>query len=259
MTRRRFAGPALACLLAACTTTTPQPMVEARPLNGTAWVLDSLGGEAPLSGHVPTLRFEGSRAAGSDGCNRYMAEWQATESKLAFTSGPAATMMACEPVVMAQADAFQTALTAANGYRREGGRLLLLADDGRVLATFAPQPSTLAGTAWRVTGYNNGKQAVVSVLADTTLTLAFDAENRASGSAGCNRFTTGYSQDGEKVTFGATATTRMMCAGPEGVMEQEAQYLKALETVATGRLEGDSLELRTATGALAVSATRTPQ
>ena len=106
-----FAGLVTAALLSACATT--QPVVEALPLNGTAWVLDSLGGEAPLSGHVPTLGFEGSRAAGSDGCNRYLAEWEAAGSKLAFTSGPAATMMACEPAVMAQSDAFRAALAAA--------------------------------------------------------------------------------------------------------------------------------------------------
>ncbi len=257
MTRYRLCGLVMAAFLSACSTA--QPVVEARPLNGTGWVLDSLGGEAPLPGHAATLRFEGSRAAGTDGCNRYMAEWQATGSKLAFVSGPATTMMACEPAVMERADAFRAALTAANAYRREADRLVLLADDGRVLATFVAQPSGLAGTDWRVTGYNNGKQAVVSVLAGTTLTLAFDGDGRASGSAGCNRFTAGYSQDGETVTLGAAASTRMMCAGPEGIMEQETQFLKALESVATGRLEGDSLELRTATGALAVRATRTPQ
>ena len=252
-----FAGLVTAALFSACATT--QPVVEALPLQGTAWVLDSLGGEAPLAGHVPTLRFEGSRAAGSDGCNRYMAEWQATASKLAFTSGPAATMMACEPAVMAQADAFRAALTGANAYRREGDRLVLLADDGRELAAFAPQPSTLAGTAWQVTGYNNGQQAVVSVISGTTLTMAFGQDGRVAGLAGCNRFTGSYSQDGEKVSFGPAAATRMMCAAPEGIMEQEARFLAALETAATARFEGDSLELRTATGALAVSATRTPQ
>jgi heat shock protein HslJ len=36
-------------------------------------------------------------------------------------------------------------------------------------------------------------------------------------------------------------------------MEQEQQFLKALGTVATARLEGERLELRTATGALAAT------
>jgi heat shock protein HslJ len=257
MTCYRLAGLVMAAVLSACASA--QPVVEARPLNGTAWVLDSLEGQPPLPGHAATLRFEGSRAAGSDGCNRYMAEWQATESKLAFLPGPATTMMACEPAVMARAEAYRAALAAADAYRREADRLVLLADDGRVLATFVSQPSGLAGTAWRVTGYNNGKQAVVSILADTAMTIAFDAEGRATGSAGCNRYTAAYSQDGEKVTVGPAAATRRMCARPDGVMEQEALFLKALETVAAARIEGDALELRTATGALAVRAARSAE
>ena len=36
-------------------------------------------------------------------------------------------------------------------------------------------------------------------------------------------------------------------------MEQEQQFLKALESVATVRFEADRVELRTATGALALT------
>jgi len=40
------------------------------------------------------------------------------------------------------------------------------------------------------------------------------------------------------------------------VMEQERQFLRALETVATARFEGDRLELRSAEGQLAVTLTK---
>jgi heat shock protein HslJ len=46
-----------------------------------------------------------------------------------------------------------------------------------------------------------------------------------------------------------------MCAHPQGVMAQEAAFLKALDRVATARIEGDRLELRCAEGALIVTAT----
>jgi len=42
------------------------------------------------------------------------------------------------------------------------------------------------------------------------------------------------------------------------VMEQEQQFLKALETVATVSQEGNRLELRRADGALAVTLAREP-
>ena len=44
-----------------------------------------------------------------------------------------------------------------------------------------------------------------------------------------------------------------MCGTPPGVMEQESQFLKALQSATAWRREGDRLELRTATGALALS------
>jgi heat shock protein HslJ len=82
--------------------------------------------------------------------------------------------------------------------------------------------------------------------------MAFSGDGKASGSAGCNRFTAGYAAEGQKLTFSPAAATRMMCTAPS-VMEQEQQFLKALEAVATARFEGDRLELRAASGALAIT------
>jgi heat shock protein HslJ len=42
-----------------------------------------------------------------------------------------------------------------------------------------------------------------------------------------------------------------MCSEPEGIMEQETEYLAALETAATYNIEGERLQLRTAEGSLA--------
>ena len=94
--------------------------------------------------------------------------------------------MACPPDIMKQADAFMAALTSAARYRVSGGELSLLGGDGALLATFAPQPQSLAGSSWRATGINNGKGGVVSVLADTSVTISFAKDGKAAGSAGCN-------------------------------------------------------------------------
>ena len=63
----------------------------------------------------------------------------------------------------------------------------------------------------------------------------------------------GYTVDGNAITIGQAASTMMMCAEPEGVMEQETAYLTALSTAATYKIQGDQLELRTADGALVAS------
>jgi hypothetical protein len=41
---------------------------------------------------------------------------------------------------------------------------------GAAVARFVAEPQGLAGTSWDVTGYNNGRQAVVSLLAGTAIT-----------------------------------------------------------------------------------------
>jgi len=250
----KAAGFALATLLsAACTSMSAAP--EVPDLDGTAWVLSSLPGRTLLEGAGGTLRFESGRASGTDGCNRYATSYTAQGEQLKFDAAAAATMMACEPAIMEQTRAFTSSLGMTRSYRIEAGQLQLLGAEGAVVASFTLQLQALAGTSWRVTGYNNGKQAVVSVLGGTQLSMAFATDGRVSGSAGCNNYMGTYAVSGSSLEFGPAATTRRMCAEP-GVMEQEQQFLEALESVATIRQEGERAELRTADGALAVSLQR---
>jgi heat shock protein HslJ len=44
-----------------------------------------------------------------------------------------------------------------------------------------------------------------------------------------------------------------MCSDPEGIMEQEQEYLTALQSAATYRVEGNTMEMRTAEGSTAAS------
>jgi len=248
---------ALPLFLAGCTTMSSS--AEAPDLTGTAWVLSSLPGQSLVPDSAVTLRFDGVRAQGTDGCNRYTTTYMAQGAALTFGSRGASTMMACPPELMKQAEAFTTALARVRSHRVAGGRLELLSAEGAVVAAFAPQPAGLARTSWRVTGINNGREAVVSVLTGTDLTMAFSADGKVTGSAGCNRYSAGYTLAGEKLTLSPAAATRRMCGSPAGVMEQEQQFLKALETVATARFEGDRLELRTAAGALAATLSRSSE
>jgi heat shock protein HslJ len=165
--------------------------------------------------------------------------------------------MACPPDIMKLADAFMTALISARSYRVSSHQLELLGADGTVLATFSPQSQSLAGTSWRVTDINNGKDAVVSLVAGTSVTMNFATGGKVTGSGGCNNYTSTYKHEGGKLTFASPATTRRMCAA-SGVMEQEHAFLKALESAATAQMEGNRLELRTADGALALGLVRIP-
>jgi heat shock protein HslJ len=230
--------------------------VDAPALDGTAWVLAALPGHATVAAQAPTLRFEAGRVSGSDGCNRYSGPYTARGGALQVGSQLASTRMACPPDVTAQARAYLAALTGARSYRVIDSRLDLLGGDGQPLAMFAAQSQSLAGTSWHATGINNGRGGVAGPVQGTSVTMSFAGDGRARGSAGCNGYTVGYRAEGARLTFSQAAVTREMCAGPEGVMEQEQAFLNALGTVATARFEGDRLELRTGSGALAVSLVR---
>jgi heat shock protein HslJ len=254
--RLAIASLILVVVTSACAAVPPAaepPAGDPPRLDGTAWVLAELPGHARVPGSSITLRFEDGRASGTDGCNRYSFAYTGTGSKLDFAPSGISTQMACAPDLTQQAAAFTTSLTRTRAFGMVSGQLQLFDSEGAVVARFDPQPEGLAGTAWIVTGYNNGRQAVVSVLNGTELTMEFAADGRVAGSAGCNRYTGSFKQDGKTLSFGPAAATRRMCVEPEGVMEQEQQFLKALETVATVRLEADRAELRTADDALAVS------
>ena len=247
-----------AVLLAGCLAGTGGGAVAADgpTLDGTHWVLMELPGRTLLPGVAVTAQFADGRLSGSDGCNRYAGPFQAEGDRLSIPPSLAATQMACAPEVTAQAGAYVAALGATRNWRIAESRLELRDAQGQVLATFGPQPQSLAGTSWRVTGINNGRQAVVTVLGGTEVTMQFGSDARLAGSAGCNRYTGSYETGAGRLSIGSVASTRMACAVPEGVMAQEQQFLAALATVASLRIEGDRLELRTSAGALAISATR---
>ncbi len=244
-------SPALLLIAALGACSSVQQNAEQPTLDGTAWVLSDLPGRTMPVGQPPTLQFQAGKATGSDGCNRYTAPYTSKGGALEVSPG-AMTRMACPEDRMQHADAFMAALTGAKGYRVGSGKLDLLGADGAVLATLAKQVRELGGTSWKATGINNGKGGVVSVASGSTVSLAFGTDGRASGSAGCNNFTAGYTAEGSNLRFGPAAVTRKMCA-EAAVMEQEAAFLKALESVATSRLEADKLELRRADGALAAT------
>jgi heat shock protein HslJ len=78
-------------------------------------------------------------------------------------------------------------------------------------------------------------------------TLTFDAaDSRASGMAGCNRFTGGYTQRGWRLRFEAVAMTRMMCL--DEAMHVEDAFTKVLSDTRSWKILDGELSLYDATG-----------
>lgn len=211
------------------------------PLEVTTWRLDTPDPKAA----PPTVRFAEGRASGFSGCNRFTGSY--TRDGDAISIGPlAGTMMACPEPRMAAEKAFLDALSGKHGVAIAGDRLTLTPASGSPLAFQAEPPPTLTGVTWNVTGFNNGRQAVVSPRTGTTVTLSFE-NGKVTGTAGCNSFRATYTSEGSRLSIGPAATTRKLCPA-EGVMEQERQFLAALSTAKTWTVENGTLDVHRADG-----------
>ncbi len=99
-----------------------------------AWVAEEIGGAAVAADVASTLTIGTDGAvSGSGGCNRYRGRAEIASGTIAF-SPLATTRMACPGPAMEQEGRFLAALVAARRFRIEGGRLMLSAEDGGVLA-----------------------------------------------------------------------------------------------------------------------------
>ena len=224
-------------------------------LPNSSWNLTALDGNAPVAGTFVTLNFDENLAVfGSDGCNNYRTTATVDGANLAFAEPGAATLMACDEPIMNQASSFREALAATESFSATAEALMLMDGDGNELAAFAVQSQELSGTSWIITSYNNGREAVVGVLEGTEMTATFGDDGEVSGTAGCNNYFASFEADAVAGTFsiGETGSTDMACLEPEGVMEQEQEFLAALATAATYSIQGNTLEMRTADDALAV-------
>jgi len=228
----------------------PSSLAATSPLTGTRWILNTMDGNRAVNGTTISLDFiDGTTATGSSGCNSYNTTYEAAGIRIAF--GPTAgTLAACTPPIMVQEQSYLQVLADAAFYQvTDAGMLRLFNSDLTMLADFEPASSELAGTSWDVISYNNGNEAVVSVQLDTAITAVFSEDGQISGSAGCNDYNGPYTTDGDAIAIGPLAATLKLCA-EEGVMEQEAAYLAALETAVTFQISGDTMVMRTDEGAM---------
>jgi heat shock protein HslJ len=206
-----------------------------------------------LAGTEVTATFQAGQVSGNAGCNNYGGGYTVNGNAITF-SAIAGTLRFCEePGVMEQESAYLAALQGAAQFEVTGDALYLRNSAGAIVLTYVPQPQVaLEGTSWVADAYNNGREAVVSVLVGTEITARFEG-GRLSGSAGCNTYMTSYTVSGNRIEIGPAASTRMLCASPMGVMEQEAAYLAALPMANVYRIEGDRLILETTDGARVAS------
>jgi heat shock protein HslJ len=195
--------------------------------------------EAPPTANV-TIVFDGGDLRGNAGCNTYGGTYQVRGTGLTIQVG-AMTEMACDESLMALEAAFLAALGDVTTFHETVDGLTLTG--GAAPLTFATEPPAeplpLTGTTWVLTSIATG-DAVSSTVAGTEVSLDLADDGRASGTAGCNRFSGGYEVDGDSLSFGPLAATKMFC-GEDGVMEQEQRVFAALEATRSFTIDGSAL------------------
>jgi heat shock protein HslJ len=87
-----------------------------------------------------------------------------------------------------------------------------------------------------------------SLIIGTEITSDFDEDGTMTGSAGCNDYSAPYEATEDMISIGMAIRTEMACTDPEGVMEQETQYLASLQDAVVYTIRDDRLEVRDENG-----------
>jgi putative lipoprotein len=95
-------------------------------------------------------------------------------------------------------------------------------------------PDRRIGTEWLLEDLNG-----TGVVDGVQTTLKFDAADRISGSAGCNRYFATVQIEGADFKVGPIGSTKMMC--PPAVSDQETAFFKSLENAQRFRFEDSFL------------------
>jgi heat shock protein HslJ len=226
----------------------PDVPVAAATLQDSTWRLTQLPGRTLPAVHernAVTVSFKGGRVHGFSGCNQFMGSYTLEGERLVL-GRLGGTMMACPEPAMSLESHFLKSFSGALSVAVAGNTMTLKpASGGDALQFELAPPPRLEAVRWEVTGYNNGRQAVVGTKTGTRLTLMFQG-GKVSGSSGCNRFHGPFKVEGSALKIGALATTRKAC--DDAVMTQEREFLRALESATTWDIVRGMLDVHRADG-----------
>lgn len=221
---------------------------DATLLEKSNWVAteirDESGSLSPVvEGSRVTALFKAGQVAGNASVNTYNATFSTSaEDTIKFGPG-ATTMMAGPEPLMAQEANYLAALQDARAYSVSAEKLELFDEAGKPIVAFeAAVAPRLTGQTWYATGYNNGKEAFVGLVASSTITINFTVDGLVAGNASVNEYGTSFTVEGENLTISPEIRTTMM-AGDKELMQQEKEYLAALPKTTRYEILNDELIL----------------
>jgi heat shock protein HslJ len=118
-------------------------------------------------------------------------------------------------------------------------RIITIAGIGILILTACSAKATIVEeTVWQLM-FINGESPIVG----SSITLRFQ-DGRVQGSSGCNTYGGDYTLENDGgFLAGPIAVTEMACVDPEGVMDQEVNYLQILQGANMLVRDGDELTI----------------
>jgi putative lipoprotein len=97
------------------------------------------------------------------------------------------------------------------------------------------------GTQWALESFGT-PGAETPVIGETPPTLEFTLDGQVGGNGGCNSFGGSYQVEGNTLVLGEIVSTLVACVDT-ALMNQEVEYLNALQTVTQFQVDGDRLAI----------------
>jgi heat shock protein HslJ len=108
--------------------------------------------------------------------------------------------------------------------------------------------SGLEQNKWSLASYG-AQDNPVQILPGTEITASFDkSKGEVSGSGGCNTYYASYVIDGNNLSISNLAWTERGCLSPQGIMEQEQEFLSLLGEAASFQADDASLTITCSNG-----------
>lgn len=218
--------------------------LSAEDLSGKGFASSEVTGYDLVEGSEITMSFLDDGVSVNAGCNTMNGGFEITDG--AFTASQfAATMMACEQPLMDQDMWLSEFLSSSPAIALDGSTLTLTGDDATITLAEV-EPAALVGTTWTVTG-TVATEAVSTVPMESTASITIADDGMVAVNAGCNTGSGSVEVADDTLTFGPIAITKMMC--PPEQMDLEAAVLGVLQGEGSYEISGDTLSLRSGTGA----------
>ena len=185
------------------------------------WTLATVDGQAPPAGMVVSLSIGADGRLTGVACNTYNAGYTATETGDLAIDPINATRMSCGDAQDAFESSYLDGLQGAIGWGTQIGKLTLFGAAEVVFGDGSAPDATLTGQEWSLVTIGGAP------IPGSGITATFGEDGTVTGSGGCNDYTGPYTVDGESLSVGPLAATRMSC-GPV-TDDLERTYLEALE------------------------------